>query len=73
MNDALTGTTSASTGNMDATVQLPDMANQISYYTPLPQIDTATAAKLLDFPTDLHRQLLEQLNNSMLVSDIVYC
>jgi hypothetical protein len=43
--------------------------NQISsYYTPLPQIDTATAAKLLDFPTDLQRQLLEQLNNSMMVS-----
>lgn len=44
--------------------------NQISsYYTPLPQIDTATAAKLLDFPTDLQRQLLEQLNNSMMVSN----
>lgn len=42
--------------------------NQLSsYYTPLPQIDTATAAKLLDFPTDLQRQLLEQLNNSMMV------
>jgi hypothetical protein len=41
--------------------------NQMSaYYTPLPQIDTATAAKLLDFPTDLQRQLLEQLNHSML-------
>lgn len=39
-----------------------------SFYPPLPQIDTATAAKLLDFPTDLQRQLLEQLNNSMLVS-----
>ncbi|KAI8879209.1 hypothetical protein K501DRAFT_287487 [Backusella circina FSU 941] len=37
-----------------------------SFYPPLPQIDTATAAKLLDFPTDLQRQLLEQLNNSML-------
>lgn len=43
--------------------------NQMSaYYSPLPQIDTATAAKLLDFPTDLQRQLLEQLNNSMLVN-----
>ncbi|KAI8643286.1 hypothetical protein BD408DRAFT_414999 [Parasitella parasitica] len=42
-------------------------ANQIqNFYTPLPQIDTATAAKLLDFPTDLQRQLLEQLNNSMM-------
>ncbi|KAI8876060.1 hypothetical protein K501DRAFT_338320 [Backusella circina FSU 941] len=37
-----------------------------TFYTPLPQIDTATAAKLLDFPTDLQRQLLEQLNNSMM-------
>lgn len=37
-----------------------------SYYTPLPQIDSATAAKLLDFPTDLQRQLLEQLNHSMM-------
>lgn len=43
-------------------------ANQMqNFYTPLPQIDTATAAKLLDFPTDLQRQLLEQLNNSMMV------
>ncbi|KAK4511836.1 uncharacterized protein ATC70_003835 [Mucor velutinosus] len=42
-------------------------ANQMqNFYTPLPQIDTATAAKLLDFPTDLQRQLLEQLNNSMM-------
>ena len=51
-------------------VQIPGIVgtNQIpNYYTPLPQIDTATAAKLLDFPTDLQRQLLEQLNNSMLV------
>ncbi|KAI8348430.1 hypothetical protein EDC96DRAFT_547216 [Choanephora cucurbitarum] len=50
-------------------VQIPGIVgtNQIpNYYTPLPQIDTATAAKLLDFPTDLQRQLLEQLNNSML-------
>ncbi|KAI9345111.1 hypothetical protein BD770DRAFT_430565 [Pilaira anomala] len=39
---------------------------QINYYTPLPQIDTDTADKLLNFPTDLQRQLLEQLNNSML-------
>lgn len=37
-----------------------------NYYTPLPQIDTDTADKLLNFPTDLQRQLLEQLNNSML-------
>ncbi|KAG2236003.1 hypothetical protein INT48_004333 [Thamnidium elegans] len=40
--------------------------DQMNYYTPLPQIDTDTADKLLNFPTDLQRQLLEQLNNSML-------
>ncbi|KAI8087886.1 uncharacterized protein B0P05DRAFT_584589 [Gilbertella persicaria] len=47
-------------------VQMSGIGQIPNYYTPLPQIDTATAAKLLDFPTDLQRQLLEQLNNSML-------
>ncbi|KAI9269395.1 hypothetical protein BY458DRAFT_586891 [Sporodiniella umbellata] len=37
-----------------------------AYYSPLPQIDNAAASKLLDFPADLQRQLLEQLNHSML-------
>ncbi|KAI8385783.1 hypothetical protein BD560DRAFT_486769 [Blakeslea trispora] len=63
-----TGNDNSNTSSTD-NVQIPGIvgANQIpNYYTPLPQIDTATAAKLLDFPTDLQRQLLEQLNNSML-------
>lgn len=63
--------TDANNNNNDAnTVSMLNSvnANQMqNFYTPLPQIDTATAAKLLDFPTDLQRQLLEQLNNSMMV------
>lgn len=54
----------------NSNVSMPNIVSsgQIpTFYTPLPQIDTATAAKLLDFPTDLQRQLLEQLNNSMMV------
>ncbi|KAI8997621.1 hypothetical protein BDB01DRAFT_771761 [Pilobolus umbonatus] len=52
--------THSSIPNVVSPTQLPP------FYTPLPQIDTAAAAKLLNFPGDLQRQLLEHLNNSML-------
>lgn len=69
-NSALTGPSNVTSTTNTATNSIPitDIVNnQMSaYYPPLPQIDTETAAKLLDFPSDLQRQLLEQLNNSML-------
>jgi cell division protein FtsN len=64
--------TSATTGSGSAgspSEMLSSPAPHLSaYYSPLPQIDNAAASKLLNFPADLQRQLLEQLNNSMLVS-----
>ena len=63
-NDGTNNNNDANTVSMLNSVNANQMQN---FYTPLPQIDTATAAKLLDFPTDLQRQLLEQLNNSMMV------
>lgn len=62
-NDGTNNNNDANTVSMLNSVNANQMQN---FYTPLPQIDTATAAKLLDFPTDLQRQLLEQLNNSMM-------
>ncbi|KAI7867354.1 hypothetical protein BDF14DRAFT_1802972 [Spinellus fusiger] len=38
-----------------------------AFYPPV-SMDADSAAKILGFPTDLQRQLLEQLNNSMMVS-----
>lgn len=69
VNNVLSVPGSSNPNNNDGNnVQLGNIGtDQISnYYTPLPQIDTDTADKLLNFPTDLQRQLLEQLNNSML-------
>ncbi|KAG2196698.1 hypothetical protein INT47_009608 [Mucor saturninus] len=68
VNNVLSVPGSGNPNNNDGNVQLGNIGtDQMSnYYTPLPQIDTDTADKLLNFPTDLQRQLLEQLNNSML-------
>ncbi|CEI87312.1 hypothetical protein G6F70_004811 [Rhizopus microsporus] len=69
VNNVLSVPSPTSTGSPATTTNdmLPGAAPQLSaYYSPLPQIDNATASKLLDFPADLQRQLLEQLNNSML-------
>lgn len=75
VNNVLSVPSPTSTGSPATTTNdmLPGAAPQLSaYYSPLPQIDNATASKLLDFPADLQRQLLEQLNNSMLVSRQIY-
>lgn len=65
-NATVPATTTTTTSTTSTPTTNNTMGEQINYYTPLPQIDTDTADKLLNFPTDLQRQLLEQLNNSML-------
>ena len=38
------------------------LSDQMGYYQPM-TVDQSAAAKMLDFPPELQRQLLEQLNN----------
>ena len=46
------------------------LTDQMGYYQPM-TVDQSAAAKMLDFPPELQRQLLEQLNN-MIVSLYFY-
>ncbi|KAI9249497.1 hypothetical protein BDA99DRAFT_523968 [Phascolomyces articulosus] len=61
----LTQPTSTATATTTNTAEgLPE---QMAYYSPM-TVDQSAAAKMLDFPPELQRQLLEQLNN-MIVSN----